>query len=174
MPEASGPQADPGYEGVRRDWSWSDRFLPRVRELVGAFLLVPSGLGDDRLRATDLRSLRMEPVTVGCRVIRPQPSVPDAHGHFTVRCDRPGGQPGELTKILNGYCDYFFYGYSVDREGSGLGLWNLIDLEVFRRWCGEGRLSGLEPIRTRDGSASFYALKWSWFPPELVVASGRG
>ena len=49
---------------------------------------------------------------------------------FTIRTVRPSGAQTELGKIIEGWGDYFFYGFA-DAQESGLFSWALCDLKVF-------------------------------------------
>ena len=52
---------------------------------------------------------------------------------FTIRAGRPSGAKTELTKIIEGWGDYFFYGFADPTE-IYLAQWLIGSLNAFRLW----------------------------------------
>lgn len=158
------------------DKKWSDRFLPQVKRVLGEYLIGEAPFEEDRDRNTDLIVLRLDPVRVGCRIRRNSylQRWPD---EFTIRSDRPSGQKTELAKIVEGWGDYFFYGFS-DASETVLERWTLADLRVFRLWFNteivknKGAVPG-QAQPNKDGSSSFRAFKWCNLPPQFIVAASQ-
>lgn len=160
--------------GWESDKAWSDKYVPRIKEILGTHLIGPAPKEDDQERNTDLIVLKMDPVRIGCRIRRPE--YADRYiDEFTIRSGRPSGIKTELTKIIEGWGDYFFYGFAADDVGE-LKAWGLGKLSVFRLWFNRticlngGRVPG-SPQLNRDGSSGFLAFSWCDLPDEFVVAS---
>jgi len=157
----------------KRDKQWSDRFLPEIKRILGEHLIGEPPQEEDAERNTDLIVLRMEAVRIGCRVRRFQ-YLNYAH-EFTIRSGRPSGTKTELTKIIEGWGDYFFYGF-CDEPEQHLVCWVILDLKHFRLWYMR-TLAGLNAGNTpgsgrnnRDGSSSFLVFRWGELPPKAIIA----
>ena len=154
------------------DKRWSDRFLPETKRILGEYLIGEPPVVDDMERNTDLTVLKMEAVRIGCRTRKSH--YFEAYGdEFTIRSGRPSGVKTELTKIIEGWGDYFFYGFSNSSE-TALQAWTLGDLKVFRLWYSTQLYLNKNPPGflkiNGDGSSSFLAFKWADLPDEFVVA----
>ena len=132
---ATSPTSSPPPEPPP-DWvigkEWSDRFLPEIKAALGVWLVAEPEVEEDRDRNTDLIVLRMESVRIACR-IRKHEYLLQYPDEFTIRAHRPSGAKTELAKIVEGWGQFFFYGFA-NRAGDGLGAWALCDLNVFRLW----------------------------------------
>ena len=154
------------------DRQWSDRFIPRIREIVGPHLLVPSSFEEDTERAADLVILRARDMTIACRVRR-HGYLARYPGQFTIRCQRDSGAATELEKIVNGWGDWMFYGHSNASE-DGIERWWLLDLAAWRAHMirDKGTIKmGKQP----NGDGTYFA----WFEigsfqpyPALVLSQG--
>lgn len=157
----------------QQDKGWSDRFLPEIKSILGQHLIGEPPAEEDAERNTDLMVLRMDAVRIGCRIRRNSYLARYSDG-FTIRAGRPSGVKTELTKIIEGWGDYFFYGFSNSSE-TGLAAWTLADLRVFRVWLNrqilkDGRMPG-DQKPNKDGSSHFIGFRWADLPSEFVVAS---
>lgn len=130
---------------------------------------------EDAERNTDLIVLRLAAVRIACRVRKyTYYANPEYRQQFTVRTDRPSGAKTELGKIIEGWGDYFFYGFS-DQAQQSLVAWRLMKLNVFRLWFNQymarnnGRLPG-EPHENRDGTR-FLAFGLSDAPEDLILSA---
>ncbi|MFA5636958.1 MAG: hypothetical protein WC977_13770 [Anaerovoracaceae bacterium] len=91
---------------------------------------------------------------------------------FTVRANRPSGQKTELTKIIEGWGDFLFYGIA-DATNQHLAKWTLIDLKAFRLWFARhmashaGEMPG-QQLANGDGSSLFRAFRMADGPSNLV------
>lgn len=115
------------YSNDRR---WSDRFIEPIKQIVGPHLVVATPNEIDCKQAADLMVFTARDVRIAARVRR--------HGYatryryeFTVRAKRDTGSETELSKIINGWGDWMFYGHADESEGY-FELWWLIDLHAFR------------------------------------------
>lgn len=161
--------------GWAQDKKWSDRFLPEIKRNLGEYLIGEPPVEEDQERNTDLIVLRMEAVRIGCR-IRKFKYLENYGGEFTVRAGRPSGHKTELTKIIEGWGNYFFYGF-CDKDEQKLAKWTLCDLNVFRLWFNRrlktdnGKVPGTHKNNT-DNSSFFLAFKTAELPAKFVTASG--
>jgi hypothetical protein len=157
----------------RSDKRWSDRFLPEIKGIIGTHLIAEPPYEEDAERNTDLMVLRLDAIRIGCRIrkFKFASSYPD---EFTIRTSRPSGAKTELGKIVEGWGDYFFYGFSDERE-SELCSWALCDLKVFRSWFSreltnkKGEMPGKQRTN-HDGSSSFAVFNIKDLPQGFVVA----
>ena len=158
----------------RKDKRWSDKFLPEIKSVLGTYLIAEPPMEEDAERNTDLMVLRLDAVRIGCR-IRKHQYLAQYSDEFTIRAGRPSGAKVELTKIIEGWGDYFFYGF-CNKDESGLEAWALCDLNVFRRWYMAQlyrSAAGYKPGMGKDnhdGSSSFAAFSFEQMPSGFVVA----
>lgn len=112
------------YEANR---GWSDRYIPAICEIIGPRLMIVAPVKRDRDEATDLIFLTAKDVTVAARVRRPgyAERYPD---DFTIRDSLPSGAATELTKILQGWGHWMFYGHAAEQSAPSVAAWLLIDL----------------------------------------------
>lgn len=152
---------------------WSDRFLPEIKSILGMHLMAEPPREEDAERNTDLMVLRMDAVRIGCRV-RKYKYLDRYADEFTIRAQSKFGNKTEITKIIEGWGDYFFYGF-CDAQEKKLSQWALCDLKVFRLWFGREtyRLPGKAmpgvTMPNADGT-KLQAFKFSDLPPEFVIA----
>lgn len=156
------------------DRQWSDHMLPQIMQIVGPLLLVPATVEEDCKQATDLIVLRGRDMRVAARVRRP--GYGDKYPfEITLRARRDSGNETELSKIVNGWGDWFFYGHA-DRS-HWIDRWWLVDLNAFRAGLIRASMNGAA-IRCGDkpnGDGTYF--KWfdlrsfSQHPPILVAGS---
>lgn len=158
--------------GWKDDKAWADRFMHQIKGIIGQSLICEPPVEEDRERNTDLRVLRMDGVRIGCRV-RHYDQQRYA-GEFTIRASRPSGNKTELTKIIEGWGDYFFYGFA-NSEDTAVEKWIVGDLSAFRIWHSrelyrmKGCMPGM-PKPNKDGSSAFRVFN-SFSIPGFVVAT---
>lgn len=173
--------ASPPPPSYQLDRAWSDKFLPAIKHIVGPYLLEPAPFELDARESTDLIVLRARDLRIAARVRR--------HGYaekyrfeFTLRAQRDSGQVTELTKIVNGFGDWFFYAHA-DASEATFALWWLIDLHAFRAhmirdaYRSEGNKVKWEKKSNGDGT-HFFAFDIRSFPddgvtPPLIVGSSQ-
>lgn len=150
--------------------------LPHIKAICGMHLIGEPPVEEDAERNTDLMVLRMEAVRIGCRIRKFQDLK--YGGEFTLRASRPSGVKTELTKVIEGWGDYFFYGFA-NENADGLTQWVLADLRVFRVEFMR-KLASLpakelpgKHLNNHDNSSSFRVFKWAEFSPDLIVASSQ-
>jgi hypothetical protein len=99
------------------DFNWQKAFVPEVMGIIGPRLLKPAPWRVDARQAGDLIVVRTgDNHTIAMRLRRP--------GRFyfrifwdeiTIRSHRKSGAETELSKIIKGFGDWFFYGH-VERK----------------------------------------------------------
>lgn len=130
--------------------------------ILGLHLIGEPALEEDVERNTDLIVLKMEAVRIACRIRRYE-YFDKYPNEITIRSGRPTGTKTELTKIIEGWGDYFFYGFSTGDERA-LCAWKLCSLNAFRIWFNrqivknKGVVPG-QPKDNSDNSSSFIAFK---------------
>lgn len=154
---------------VQHDFDWGRGHIPAIKMLLGLHLISEADPVEDKKHATDLIVLTLNTVRVAARVRR------DVYARrygdeFTIRSHRDTGATTELAKILDGWGDYFVYGFG---DGSRLTAWLLGDLRVFRHYCEShqaktGTLPGCE-IPNGDGTY-FRAFRIEDIPEGFIVA----
>jgi hypothetical protein len=159
--------------GWKEDKRWSDKFLPEIKQILGLYLIGEPPIEEDSERNTDLIVLKMEAVRIACRIRRYE-YFSKYPNEITIREGRPSGTKTELTKIIEGWGDYFFYGFSDESE-ENLVLWRLCDLKAFRIWlmrylCEFKKLPGI-PKNNIDNSSSFRAFDADIIPNFIIRAA---
>ena len=156
----------------QKDKRWSDRFLPEIKRILGEHLISEPPIEEDAERNTDLMVLRLDAVRIGCRV-RKYEYLKQYGDEFTIRAGRPTGAKTELTKIIEGWGNYFFYGFSDEYE-QNLAQWILGDLNALRIYINRqlyangGRFPGSMKYNV-DNSSNFIAFKQNAIPGFIVA-----
>lgn len=158
----------------REDKRWSDRFISEIGLICGKFLITAAPEVEDKHYNTDLMVLSMSDVRIACRIRRHRYAAKYGD-EFTIRASRPSGTSTELEKLLDGFGNFFFYGFANKSETT-LAAWALCDLSVFRRWHRDRASAGPRDRRfipNGDGSSLFAAFRFDELPPEFVIARRR-
>jgi hypothetical protein len=160
--------------GWEKDKRWSDKFLPEIKRVLGEHLIAEPPIEEDQKRNTDLIVLRMDAVRVACRV-RKNVFLQNYGDEFTIRAGRPNSTKTELTKIVEGWGDYFFYGFA-DTYEEQLARWVLGDLGAFRLWFNQQLYRGnkfeSQLKNNHDGSSFFLYVKVCDVPNFVVAKAG--
>jgi hypothetical protein len=158
------------------DRAWSDRFIPSIKQIVGPLLMTVTPDEIDCKQAADLMVLSARDMKIAARVRRH--GFADRYPYeFTIRAKRDSGAETELSKIINGWGDWMFYGHSNEAQNN-VSLWWLIDLHAFRAALIRNAMNG-SPIKCGDkpnGDGTYF--KWfdvRSFPkqPSIVIASSE-
>lgn len=154
------------------DRKWSDKFVPQLKQIIADLLIVEAPQEEDMQRNTDLVVFTVRALRVACRVRRYQYLLKWPND-FTIREGRPSGAKAELTKIVEGWGDYFVYAFADEQE-QGLCAWRVIDLSQFRIWFMRSlvRLNGKSPGDQNgngDGSSWFRAFDTAQLPNGIVI-----
>lgn len=158
------------------DRSWSDAYIPALRYVVGPLLIDEAPAAVDNTQATDLIMLTARDMRIGCRVRRPG-YAERYPWEFTIRSSRSSGVATELTKIVNGWCDWLVYAHAADEEIPRLDRWMVIDLDAFRaHWIRHGTLARYVKEKQKangDASTFFVPFDVRHLPESAVVASSH-
>jgi len=155
------------------DMARSRTYMPALKRIVGEHLIGEAPAVEDKQHNTDLIVLKLDAVRVACR-IRRFGYFDKYHGEFTIRSGRPSGVKTELAKLLEGWGDYFLYGFA-DESDADIFAWTLADLRVFRLWFfrrlagNQGKVPGTSKDN-HDESSSFHAFRWDELPPDFIIA----
>lgn len=151
------------------DFRWQARFMPEVTAVLARHLIVEAPYEEDAFRNTDLMVLGANSLRVACR-IRKHKYFASYGDEFTLRCGRPSGVKTELVKVIEGWGDYLFYGFSSPDEQSLAG-WFLGDLAVFRLWHSRALRDHCTPGRSRvnGDQTQFQVYRLGDLPSEFVV-----
>jgi len=153
-----------------RQKQWSDKFLPEIKRILGEYLIAEPPIEEDAERNTDLTVLRLDAIRIGCRIRRYK--YVEAFGNeFTIRSGRTSGIKTELTKIIEGWGDYFFYGFADSTE-TKLCQWILGDLKVLRLYINRNLYQHKVPWTENynwDNSSSFVSFRHGEIPGFLVA-----
>lgn len=168
--------------GWELDKEWSDQFLPEIKKILGLYLIDEPPIEEDQKRNTDLIVLKLDAVRVGCRIRRVEKNYRNKEGEvciinylkkygnqFTIRAGRPNGGKTELAKIIEGWGDYFFYGFGQDGV---LHKWSLCRLNVFRLWYNRELYNNKKPGQSKDNkdnSSFFIAFDFNDLPEDFIV-----
>ena len=154
-----------------KDKSWSDRFIPEIKQILGNLFISTAPEKDDLERNTDLMVFRSGRVRIAARMRRFEyfERYPD---EFTIRYSRASGTKTEIDKIMEGWGDYIFYGFS-DKEDESIYAYTVADLNVFRKsfWQSikrQGEIPG-ELNKVKQNKCCFRAFKWGDFPKEMML-----
>lgn len=155
---------------------WSDKYIPAISRIVGPKLLIPAPFEVDAKQATDLIVLRARDMAIAARVRRP--GFADLYPfEFTIRSKLDSGTKTELSKIVDGWGDWMFYGHAAS-QGDGFARWFLIDLHKFRAALIRDGMRGGDQIQweqksNKDGRTHFVAFDLRSFIPTILVASSH-
>jgi hypothetical protein len=153
------------------DKKWSDKYLTQIKSIIGQTFIQSAPIEEDQERNTDLIVFKMEPIRIACR-LRREEYFKRYQNEFTLRFGRPSGTKTELTKIVEGWGNFFFYGFADDNK---IIYWKIGDLNVFRLWFNRSliKYNGSMPwkqITNSDNSSSFIIFEWDNLPKDFVVA----
>lgn len=156
------------------DKQWSDRFIPEIKAICGMHLIGEASKEEDAKHNTDLLVLTAGRNRIACRV-RKYKYLSQYGDEFTIRAGRPRGTQTELDKIINGWGDYFIYGFA-DAQERTLVRWFLGNLTKLRTYCyrelaatyGHPRW---ERCYNYDNSSNFVAFPLRDMPLGFLVAS---
>lgn len=145
--------------GWKKDKRWSDKFLNEIKGILGQCLINEPPIEEDQEHNTDLVVLKLDSVRIACRMRRFQ-YFQRYPNDFTIRSNRNSGVKTELDKIIEGWGDYFFYGFSNAIENR-LIKWFIGDLKIFRLWFARYLAINHKPPGMKhdnfDDSSSFYS-----------------
>lgn len=158
------------FNSWKKDKAWSDKFIPQIKRVLGELFISESPEETDRDEATDLIVLEIRPFRIACR-IRKAEFFDRYPNEFTIRSSRPSGQKTEIKKIIAGWGDYYFYGFSNHMENDLLS-YVVLDLNVFREHISlhqEKKHLQFSRHKNMDNSSGFIAYALSSFPDDFII-----
>lgn len=160
--------------GYRSDRERADRFTPLIKQIVGPHLLVETPEEIDCKHAADLMIFIARDLRIAAR-IRNFHYLARYRYQFTIRARRDSGAETELSKIVNGWADWFFYGFADEADAQVL-LWWLIDLHAFRAALIRDSMNGHALVSGDKSNGDGTYFKWfdlRSFPvrPSILIAS---
>ena len=157
-----------------KDRAWSDMFIPEIKQILGEFLIKEAPIVEDMMHNTDLIVFELGTVRIACR-IRKYSFCQNYGDQFTLRYSRPNDKETEFQKMLNGYGDYFFYGFSNSKEDK-LYKWIIGDLNKLRTYINDyannndNKLPGIIKSN-KDKSSEFIIFHYDSIPDFVVYSS---
>jgi len=152
------------------DRAWSDKFIPRIKQIIGSKLIDVSSFKVDTQQATDLIVMNVANLQIAARLRRPG-YVKEYGNEFTVRCERSSGVKTEFVKIMEGFGDWMFYGHVNELE-TDIIRWFIIDLEAFRTAVRGGLAPCLVKTNT-DGETTFMVFHIKRIPENCILYSNE-
>lgn len=154
--------------------SWSDQYIPAIKQIVGPCLLETSSFDVDTKQATDLIIMRARDMMIACRVRRA--GYIEKYGYdMTLRAKLDSGAETELSKVTNGWADCMFYAHAASDENPSFVRWFLVDLHAWRAAmirCKKSIRQGMTP--NNDGTHfAWFDLRTFPKTPSIVIASSE-
>ncbi|MEM3828369.1 MAG: hypothetical protein QXP36_04020 [Conexivisphaerales archaeon] len=109
---------------------WSDKYVSQIKQILAQYLFFTNEEEDIHHNA----DLLVDASRIMLRV-RQYKFYLNHPFDFTIRTNSK--QISELSKILEGFGDYMFYGFTNEDE-SAIYKWWIGDMDVFRRWYNAG------------------------------------
>lgn len=152
-----------------------DGFIPEIKRIVGPHLLVVTPEEIDCKQAADLMVFAARDKRIAARVRRP--GFADRYPfEFTIRARRESGAETEQSKIVNGWGDWFFYGFAA-ADGLTFDRWWLIDLDAFRAALIRRDKHRIKMGTKSNGDGTFFAFfdlrTFPDNPPILIAGSHK-
>lgn len=148
---------------------WSDRFMPEIKRILGETFICEAPEEEDQLRNTDLIILKMDGLRFACRM-RKYEYFLKYPNDITIRNGTAYNNVTELTKIIKGYGDYFFYGFSNSEETEIIS-YKIINLSELRLWLSRNFFNGTHlwsQMYNADGT-KFLAINTTNFDKHIII-----
>ncbi|MCL2476294.1 hypothetical protein [Candidatus Bathycorpusculum sp.] len=155
------------------DYDRSERFMPEIKYILGNYLLRSPSVIEDQMYCMDLHLEQLKRGSICCRVRR---SDAWQYRHqFTLISRRVSGAETELSKIMRGYGDLYFYGIA-DSADVSIAHWIIGDIDAFRNWYSQfpAELINLyfrDILNKYDRKSWFKAFPWVKIPGFLRACS---
>lgn len=165
-------------EHFTRQKIWSDKFSQEVKGIIGERFIIEDDK-EDMEHNTDFLLVNTKHLRFSCR-IRKFEYFKRFPNDFTIHLETTTDAKTEFEKVVEGWGDVFFYGFSNELE-NGLHAWAMIDLKVFRKHLFYKSLDSQNTKRpfldlerdkkTSPGSGYFLSFEYKDFPKSLVIDS---
>lgn len=155
--------------------TWSDRFTPEIKRILGETLLSEGTVFEDRHKNTDLTLTAPFPPRISCRV-RKNNFLKNYGEQFAINIVETYNCQCELHKIMTGYGDYVFYAFA-NADETALAQWFIGDLSVFRNWFfghiqTRNKLPGFIQ-NSNNGAGQFRCFRLSELPPNFIINANQ-
>lgn len=143
--------------------AWSDKMIPYLKQIIGGYLLDIASEEDDMKKNTDLIVLNVGNKRIACRVRRNEYwKKQEYRQQFTIRSVN-NGYKTELEKVMEGWGDYFFYGFA-NEDCSAIIKHIFIDLAIFRLHANDTHHMDIP-----NGDRTYFrAYDWTIMPQEMI------
>lgn len=155
--------------GWKKDKERADIFMPTIKGILGKLFIGDAPVFEDQQQATDLMIFHISPLTVACRM-RDLSYFAKYPNEITIRYSRPGGTKTEYDKIVDGWADYFFYGFGDFATGK-IRAYSVLSLDALRASLIRHHDTLYQLKDNRDGSSRFMAIDLRRLPENCVVHS---
>ena len=109
-------------------FTWQQQYIPAVVQTVAPFLIHVSTPAVDRQEAGDLMLSFPRNGTIAVRLRTPEAAK--FAGDITLRSRTRNNMPSEVTKIVEGKADFYFYGHVNEQEE--IWHWYFLDCNKMR------------------------------------------
>lgn len=157
--------------GWKRDKERADIFMPTIKAVLGRLFIGDAPVVEDQQQATDLMVFHISPLTVACRM-RSLSYFEKYPNEITIRYSRPGGTKTEYDKIVDGWANYFFYGFG-DFSTGRIRAYSVLSLDALRAALIRNQNKLYQIKQNHDGSSQFIAIDLTQLPENCVVHSYR-
>ena len=155
---------------------WSDKFSQEVKRIIGEKFIIEDDK-EDMEHNTDFLLVNTKHLRFSCR-IRKFKYFKRFPNNFTIHLETNTNAKTEFEKVVEGWGDVFFYGFSNELE-NGIHAWAMIDLKVFRKHLFYKSLESQNNKRpfldlerdkkTSPRSGYFLSFNYKDFPKSLVI-----
>ena len=150
-------------------FEWQAKYANQVVRIIAPYLIKVADPEVDKKENGDFQISFPRNGTVGCRLRKPD--MARYVGEVTFRSRARNGGKTEITKIIDGYGDYFFYGHV--NNASVIWHWYLIDYTKLRALFIRRRElidhAKANQVTNRDGT-KFIVFNVEEQLPEAVIA----
>lgn len=156
-------------KGWEQDKKRADVFMPTIKQILGRLFIGEAPVREDQEQATDLMVFTIPPLTVACRM-RNLFYLERYPNDITIRYSRPSGVKTEYDKIVDGWADFFFYGFG-DFETGKIHAYKVLTLKALRATFIRDRNLRYVIKPNKDGSSQLMCLDVTSLPIECVCHS---
>ncbi len=149
-----------GAMNYNQNRSYSDGYMSSVKSILGQAIISESTFKQDTEEGFDLITPNTK--KIACRV-RDYDRYKQYIQEFTIRSRSEYNKKTEIHKILEGYGDWMFYGFT---QGNDVKYWSIIDLDIFRS---NHTTAHYKENKNYDGNTKFRAYKLGTFPPDIII-----
>jgi len=153
-------------------YAWQEQYINEVVRLIAPYLITVGRPEVDKNEAGDLELAFPRNGTVSVRLRKPDKAR--FVGDVTIRSRSANGGRTEISKIIDGFGDYFFYGHVSD-EGR-IWFWHLLNLNAVRAAFQRhgNKLLKRPEVPNRDGTRFLVFKPEADFPQAIMAHEAPG